>query len=149
MHRLILSHKPLWKAEIELYSFLKFLEWSYDLICLKFHDIKININLTKKAKYDRLKWKSFKHWFGIMYYMLKSNDYYGHGSQSKKGEWPKICKLRSHDLTSEGSVVVFGHSLYIKISYVLIFKKLFAMPDLAHKSSTQGCQIWHTSHATV
>ncbi len=30
----------------------------------------------------------------------------GMAAKSKKGEWPKICKLGSHDLTSEGFVVV-------------------------------------------
>ncbi len=55
-----------------------------------------------------------------MYYMLESNDYEGHGSQSKKGEWPKICKLGSHDLTSEGSVVVKNYPNFMKNTWIWI-----------------------------
>ncbi len=33
----------------------------------------------------------------------------------KKGEWPKICKLGSHDLTSEGTVVVKNYPILWKI----------------------------------
>ncbi len=32
----------------------------------------------------------------------------------KKGEWPKICKLGSHDLASEVSVVVKNNPNFMK-----------------------------------
>ncbi len=47
--------------------------------------------------------------------MLNSDNYLGHGSQSKRVEWPKICKLGLHDLTSYGYVVVNNYPFFMKI----------------------------------
>ncbi len=38
----------------------------------------------------------------------------GMAANQKKGEWPKICKLGLHDLTSESSVVVKNYSIFMK-----------------------------------
>ncbi len=38
----------------------------------------------------------------------------GMAANQKKGECPKICKLGSHDLTSEGSVMVKNYPNFMK-----------------------------------
>ncbi len=105
--------------------------------------------LTNKVKFDSFMCKSFAKLIQnhVLYvenkWLLKVM-----ACQSKKGKWSKICKLGSHNLTSEGSEEVKNYLILIKniwiwISYSRSFRWNCQMSAIVRNKKKHFCFVYY------